>query len=49
MVTYYDTGSKLGYMKATTSYALSMIKKLKKNISDYLKEIIRVISFLVMP
>jgi len=37
---YYDTGSKLGYIKAITSYALDD-KEIKEEYSKYLKEIIR--------
>lgn len=38
--TYFDTGSKLGYMKACTSYALDD-PEIKKEYLEYLKEIIK--------
>lgn len=38
--TYYDTGSKLGYMKATTDYALAD-NEIKDEYYDFLKEIIK--------
>ena len=35
--TYYDTGSKLGYLKATFDYALER-EDLKEPLKEYLKE-----------
>ena len=35
--TYYDTGSKLGYLKATIDYALER-DDLKESLKEFLKE-----------